>query len=98
MNPSEDAYQIPPVPTAEHIESVAAFITARLDPMISSAYGTDAYPALNALNDVTHYLVGRSEGAREGGDDVSVIGVADTLAVIARRWEAHPDFLKGRRP
>jgi hypothetical protein len=91
-----DTYTVPAGPTDEDFTSIVAFIGARLQPLIDTSYGTETWPAVNALNDVVHSIHGGALAELKRGERASFSFF--TLTTIARRWRDHPDYQESWRP
>lgn len=87
-----DVYEMPPAKTRDDITKVIDFITARVKPLRDSAsYNSDEGRAYQALLDMAAVLEGAAQSEIERGDNPAMPHFY--LAIAARQWSNHPDFL-----
>ncbi|MEU0396533.1 hypothetical protein ABZ208_27860 [Streptomyces sp. NPDC006208] len=85
-------YTLPPPNTLDQVAALIAFIRARTEPLRNEAYpDTPEWRTAQTLIDLTAVFHGSARAATEDGRSVDMIFFY--LAVAARRWEDHPDYL-----
>jgi hypothetical protein len=91
MTNPQSTYTPPPPHTQEDIDALVSFIQARVKPLRDAArYDTEEHKALQALLDLTVYILGSAQAVLARGDDPHM--EFHYLALVARQWQDHPDF------
>lgn len=81
----------------EDIEALVSFIQARVRPLRDAArYDSEDFKAFQALLDVTVHLKGAAQSELNRGDSPSL--EFHHLALVARQWDDHADFLPAWKP
>ncbi|MFF7476573.1 hypothetical protein [Streptomyces sp. NPDC008092] len=87
----QDPYTLPPKRTQQDIDALVAFIRCRVESLRDTARSnTEEYRVSQALLDITAYILGTAQAVIERGDNPG--SQYGSLAVVARRWDRHPDF------
>lgn len=77
--------------TRDEIDALVSFIRARVKPLRDGALSdTDEYKVSQALLDITAHILGVAQSVLARDDDPSV--EYSHLALMAQRWDDHPDF------
>ncbi|MFC7014353.1 hypothetical protein ACFQMH_22030 [Streptomyces viridiviolaceus] len=82
--------------TEEDFATLAAFLFARIDPLIlAGQLSGEIDPTIQALNDVVRTLLGQARAFRQWDNEPALASTWDALTTIAQPWRHHPDFRPG---